>query len=284
MAKEIVSHQTNATAREVVEVIGPPSPPYTPERHAKLSGLSVVRLVALGNSPEGKTALFEFEGGFMRELVIDAQSIWHKSLSALPIKDRWQLRDHVTPPKTTVSDNHRKEQWGPMWFSQNLEDSRGRSKGRNSFDVPSETYYSGKVTGARAARDLVMFIKESDNSDAIEKFVVDSVIDAAVIAKRNYDVDRADEVFAAFEFITVIVQYAIGAAENANHHYLDGRVAWRQLEAEKNTAWFEAEIAKKKNALAERMKKLRDAKATKRTAVPQENTKPVVSQAELIPA
>lgn len=240
-------------------------PKYTPEDHQKAApALKVIRLVELGSNRHGKAATFEFTGGFVRSIDLDAQTVWHASLQGLDAGDLRKLLEHVAP-RHKEADGTVRVQDGPMWFWTRRETPRGRWLGRSYFDVPAEDYGAGRLTGAKAARDLILFLKEHRPSGGLPHFIRHGVHEcleeAFALGQTPWD-GKEPRRGAAVAFCQIVTQFFCLGATYANPAYLDQQV---EQEEASMSGWAEFE-ERQRLETADRMRAARAAKAAKRAA------------------
>lgn len=267
MATDIVTDQSPEPASEGAGVPLIQLPRYAPEDHEKAaSPLKVVRLVELGDGAHGKTATFEFTGGFVRDLDVDAQTVWHTVLRPIVGADWHRLLKHVAPSSCNA-DGTIRTQRGPMWFWTESTTPRGRYLADNYFDVPEEDYAHGCLTGAKVARELIMFLKQYERArqvgpfDGIESMIERSLQSAFVLAQsRRYD-DVPCAGAAAHVFAQTVTRFFMVGSEYANPAYLNGEVE----RAEASVAWSLDYDERKRKETAERMRAVRAAKFAKRS-------------------
>lgn len=269
MATDIVTDPpAQPEAGEVPAEVAQP-PKYTPEDHTKASALKVVRLVELGANKNGKTATFEFTGGFVRSVDVDEKTIWHSLFAEVQGVSWRQLVEHVAVRSKRV-DGTQLEQIGPMPFWTRLRTARGREFVTNYFDVPDEKSWAGQLTGAKAARELILFLKQYERAREVRLFGgLESEISACLrrastLASRGADAHKeAGPHHAAKEFCTLVTRYFMTGAGNANPAYLDDQVT----RAEGYLAWTDKRDEERRLEFAERMRTVRAAKAAKGVGV-----------------
>lgn len=127
----------------------------TPAEHAKAFQAKPVRLLALGTSPHGKTALLEFLGGWQRtiDLVTEFDG-WHPLFCDLAPEDAHCLRVHTEPAFVKQSDGILSRP-DPLSFLRRLKSARGQAVRWRYFDVPAQDYGEGTATGYRCAAELL---------------------------------------------------------------------------------------------------------------------------------
>ena len=271
MATDIVTDQSPEPASEGAGVPLNQLPRYTPEDHEKAAcDLKVIRLVELGNGAHGKTATFEFTGGFVRSVDVDAKTVWHSALKEIRSADWRRLLEHVAP-RSKCADGTQRVQIGPMPFWTQRTTARGRELSTNYFDVADELYWAGQLTGAMAARELILFLRQYERARQGDQFVsLESGLSAclrsaAALANRTERRDRhvAGQHHAADAFSTLVTRYFMCGAAYANPAYLGDQV-------ERNKSyldWIEKCSKESRLEFAERMRAARAAKLAKSTCV-----------------
>jgi len=267
MATDIVTDESAYPATHIVDVPHQHPPKYGPEDHEKAaSALKAVRLVALTDGAYGKTVTVEFTGGFVRHLDVDAQTVWHNVLRPI-IGDDWhRLLKHVAPSSSNA-DGTVRTQRGPMSFWTESTTPRGRYLAANYFDVPKEDFAYGGLTGAKAARELIMFLKRYERArqvgfDGIESMVERCLQDAFVLAQSRRYNGVPSAAAAAHVFAQTVTRFFMVGSEYANPAYLDKEVE----RAESTVAWSLDFDERKRKENAERMRAVRAAKLVKRCA------------------
>ncbi|WP_457443799.1 hypothetical protein [Roseateles sp. P5_E4] len=265
MANDIVPVDTpeapSASAPEAAEV-----PKYTPHDHEKASGLKAVRTVELGDGPHGKTVMLEFEGGFLRNVDVDCKNIWHELFCTLQRREFQRLQDHVAP-RRVLADGTRAIQDGPMWFWTTRTTARGRHLEGNYFDLPEEAWAKGSLTGAMAARELILFLREYEPARPekgghwkLGGHVQQCLAQAFALTGMPRNSGKRSAAHAANRFCEIVASYFAAGAATANPAYLDGCV-------ERDEYWMKAEEDQAERARQEtvdRMRELREIKAAKR--------------------
>ena len=111
----------------------------TPSAHASTSKAKPVRLLALDDGPQGKTALLEFPEGWQRIIALPTQAdAWHPLFDDLTNAERGRLRAHVDHPVIRHPDGTRTKQGALSFITKEI--SRvGSWTGERCFDVPPRT-------------------------------------------------------------------------------------------------------------------------------------------------
>jgi hypothetical protein len=265
MATDIVTDQAAALASDVAPTTAG-LPRYTPEDHAAASALKIERLVSLGTNEHGKTATFEFAGGFVRSIDVDVQNVWHSVLCPIVGADWGRLLRHVAP-HSRCEDGTLLIQLGPMWFWTDRTTPRGRFLSSNYFDVPQEDYAHGCLTGARAARDLILFLRQYERArearpiiGGLEMTVQRCLEEAFTLASARRSGDAPSTGPAAHVFSQTVMRFFVAGTGNANPAYLEGEVE----RAQATVAWSEDYDERQREQVADRMRAVRAAKAIKR--------------------
>lgn len=258
MAEEILT----VPLAETHTVTAPPK--YGPADHEKASNLKVVRLLGLGEGFHGKTGTFEFAGGFVRSIDIDAETIWHSLFGDLDRKEFWRLVRHVET-RTRCDDGTVVIQDGPMWFWTRRTTPRGRELESNLFDVPEEGYAAGRLTGAKAARDLILFLRKYERARELDPWAmlnnkIKQCLAQAFALESSRHFNEASRGNAAITFCNIVTGYFLCGASHANPAYLDGQVD----QEERGVAWELDYEQQNRKEVAERMQVVRAAKAAKR--------------------
>lgn len=240
-------------------------PRYAPEDHEKAApSLKIIRLVELGSNAHGKTATFEFTGGFVRSIDLDAETVWHSALKDLKGQELRKILEHVAV-RSKGEDGIARVQDGPMWFWTRRETQRGRVLGYCYFDVPEEAYSAGRLTGAKAARELILFLKKYEDSWKVDWSLKRSVglclSEAFALAQAPYT-SKPTTRNAAVAFCELVTAFFCVGSSVANPAYLDSQVD----EGERSVAWEVSRDEQDRLETAERMRALRAAKAAKRAA------------------
>ena len=154
--------------------------PYTPTQHAKVSPLKPVKLLALGTGEHGKTATFLFDGGWQREMDITGPvDAWHPLFMDLAYADSHALIEHAAI-KTPLADGMVKVQDGPLSFVTETQTKRGKKLIFDYLDVPIEHYGPGRITGGKAALELVCCLKSGGGRGIDLPSIIQGASNAAV--------------------------------------------------------------------------------------------------------
>lgn len=265
MATDIVTDHSPKAAPEGAKVSPGQPPKYTPEDHEKAAGaLKVVRLIELGENAHGKTATFEFTGGFVRSVDVDFKTVWHAAFKDIRGADWWRLLGHVAP-RSKCADGTLVVQNGPMPFWTQRTTARGRELSTNYFDVPDERYWAGLLTGTKAARELILFLQQYERARSVELFIgleaeISACLCSAAALASKRGAPHRNEVgahHAANAFCTLVTRYFMSGAAHANPAYLDDQVK----RDEGYLTWTDKNNAERRLEFTERMRAARAAKA-----------------------
>lgn len=231
--------------------------PWSVSFHASTSRARPVRLLALGEGPDGKTARFEFPEGWERTIVfLKPLDAWHPLFADLPIAESIRLREHTHAPVITMmADGQRKEQ-GALSFTTHTLTARGRITASSDFDVPEEDYSAGQITGYRCAAELLEAMQRNYGPVIPLAWILREAGLAGLEA-----CSRPSRRGAAVGFLSVVGDALRFMANNAE---VKAYMASKIQNAEKHDAWNRAQATKDKAAFVERMRKGREAKQAAR--------------------
>lgn len=230
----------------------------TPSAHASTSKAKPVRLLALDDGPQGKTALLEFPEGWQRTLGLPTRAdAWHPLFSELPKEDVQRLRKHVAHPIIRHPDGTRTRR-GAMSFVTEEVNRVGGWTGERYFDVPAEDYCAGSVTGYRCAAELLDALGRGYGPHVVKWQVIKAAVQAS--EEPHGEPSRCG---AGTSFMEVIGDALTFMAKHSRHReFMAAKIA----EAERWQATIAEREAKEKAAFVERMKAGRAAKRNRAAA------------------
>ena len=230
----------------------------TPSAHASTSKAKPVRLLALDDGPQGKTALLEFPEGWQRIIALPTQAdAWHPLFDDLTNAERGRLRAHVDHPVIRHPDGTRTKQGALSFITKEI--SRvGSWTGERCFDVPAEDYYSGSVTGYRCAAELLDALARGYGPHIIKQHVIKAALQAS-----DEPYGKPSRRGAGTAFMEVIEGALTFMAKHSRHkEFMAAKIA----EVERLQATMAELEAKEKAAFVERMKAGRAAKRNRAAA------------------
>lgn len=233
----------------------PQSTPWTPAHHAQVNKTKPIRLLELGEGPHGKNARFEFTEGWQRTIDLPTEADgWHPIFNDLSSEDRARLRKHVQQPVVKGPDGERRQNTGLSFVTRTI-NQRGYMQTINHFDVPSEGYAAGRITGYRCAAELLKVLQRGYGPHVPLRDII-----REAVSVKNGVYGAADRWGAACGFMDVIEEAVTFLAKHGQHA---DWVARKIKSEEESTAWLAERDAKEKAAFVERM---RQARAAKRAA------------------
>jgi hypothetical protein len=156
-----------------------------------------------------------------------------------------------------------------MWFWTERMTPRGRVLVTSYFDVPQEDYAHGCLTGSRAARDLILFLKAYERAREVGRFMgleweIQLCLEEAMRqACANQRAGTPSTRAAAHVFSQSVTRFFMVGASNANPAYL-----FQEVErAEATVEWSIDHAERERGKLVERMRAARAAKVAKRANV-----------------
>ncbi|WP_027996995.1 hypothetical protein [Simplicispira psychrophila] len=228
--------------------------PCTPAQHANTSNTKPVRLLALGDSPHGKTVLCEFPEGWQRSICLPTQAdAWHPLFSALTANDRGELRKHTGNPIIRHPDGTRTRKGALSFITEEISRNGGFA-GVRSFDVPAEEHGAGYITGYRCAAELLQALQRGYGPHISVRDITEAAMQAS-----NEKSGTASRRSAGYGFLAVLEDALRFTAQNSNHGL---HIAQQIAEAERMNARNAEQDAREKAAFVQRMKA---AKAEKRS-------------------
>ena len=230
----------------------------TPRAHDSTSTANPVRLLALDDGPQGKTALLEFPEGWQRIIALPTQAdAWHPLFDDLTNAERGRLRAHVDHPVIRHPDGTRTKQGALSFITKEI--SRvGSWTGERCFDVPAEDYYSGSVTGYRCAAELLDALARGYGPHIIKQHVIKAALQAS-----DEPYGKPSRRGAGTAFMEVIEGALTFMAKHSRHkEFMAAKIA----EVERLQATMAELEAKEKAAFVERMKAGRAAKRNRAAA------------------
>ena len=232
--------------------------PCTPAQHTSTSNTKPVRLLALGDSPHGKTALCEFPEGWQRSIGLPTQAdAWHPLFDDLTADDKSKLRKHTDNPVIRHPDGSRTRQGALSFITQEVGRNGGWA-GERCFDVPAEGYSEGYITGYRCAAELLQALQRGYGPHISVRCITEAAMQAS-----NEKSGTASRRSAGYGFLAVAEEALLFMAKNANHGpYMAQKIA----DAERMKARIEEQDAREKAAFVQRMSA---AKAEKRSKAQQ---------------
>lgn len=230
-----------------------------PQRPCQHQQNKPVRLLALDDGPQGKTALLEFPEGWRHRIVaLPTQAdAWHPLFDDLTNAERGRLRAHVDHPVIRHPDGTRTKQ-GALSFVTKEISRVGSWTGERCFDVPAEDYYSGSVTGYRCAAELLDALARGYGPHIIKQHVIKAALQASDEPYRQAITARCG---------TAFMEVIEGSPDFHDEAFQAQRVHGRKVaEVERLQATMAELEAKEKAAFVERMKAGRAAKRNRAAA------------------
>ena len=224
----------------------------TPDQHSQTSKTKPVILLALGTGPYGKTAILEFPEGWQRTIDLVSQfDGGHPLFSDLQQSDKQRLRSHVTLAAVRHS-NSTQSRPDPLSFVRHVQTPRGKCLEIKYFDVPSQDYAEGTVTGYRCAGGLLEALAFGHGPYIPISYVMAKVAEAQ---KEGFASDNR-RAAAAF-FMDTVADGLRFFANNLNHQqWINKSIA--HAEAYKEGAQIRKDA--KRTEFVERMKVAKTAK------------------------
>ena len=212
---------------------------YAPVDHAAASTLKPVKVLEAATTGEhGPWALIEFDGGFTRIIDLPThKDASHPVFNSLEWGGRWRLRE-VGAWVVPVGDSTTKIFKCLLSFTSETYTKRGKWLANNCFDVPDENHEEGKLTGYRAARELLQAMRADADFGGSNSFV-DILKDASAAAAVIGGHDNS-RMWAARGFFEVLEGVVRGAAKHMScENYID-RLTDQHIESVRHTKAYYA--------------------------------------------